>query len=182
MDSAINNLVLDINTATQKATKTFSTPIPHSDLLRDLINLIKIKNKILSRLQQYPSTQLKIIRNAIQRAIRSRVLDVRNKGFVNFLSEAESHPSSVWKVTSALRNRQPILPPKVVNGVSYSLDSGRAEILADSLQSQCSPNLSSPTFMGEHTQISRQVHQFSPINSDFVPPSPKEIDRIIRSL
>lgn len=49
LDSAIQDLSLDIASAMQKATILLSKSTPHSDLPQNLLNLIKSKNQILRR-------------------------------------------------------------------------------------------------------------------------------------
>lgn len=175
-------LSVDIISATSKATSTFTKIIPYSDLPHDLVALIKLKNQTLRRLQRNNSPQLRILRNNLQRIIKIRISAVRDDNFSNFIAEAEKFPVSVWKVTKALRNRKPILPPLKVNNINFSTDFEKANIFAKSLQAQYSPNPSSDKLLDAHSKISSIVQAFSPLHNTFRPATPKEISQIIRSL
>ena len=182
IDTELRSLIEDIDQATSKATTSRPPQAPHTKLPEDILKLIKQKNKIRKLWQTQRAQQLKTKLNSLQKTIHSKLVEFRSRRFNEFISEAESHPKSVWKVISSIRNRRACLPPLQHNGQSFSLDEEKAEIFASSLSEQCSPLPSPPELLAFHEQVSLTVHQFLPINRDFPHTSPSEIKSIIRKL
>lgn len=70
-------------------------------------------------------------------------------------------------------------PPILHNGSHLILNADKAEVFAEFLEAQCSPNLSQPPFLAEHRNISETI-PFPSLNIQRT--SPNEISEFIRCL
>ena len=181
IDEAVDSLSSEITSTVKAASRPRAVSKAKLQLPVDVLTLIKEKNKTRRLWQRSRDSRLKPLLNSLQRQIHLRMREIRSASFEDFISEAESHPKSVWKVVKSLRNRKTQLPPLVHNGSKFSLDPEKANIFADSLRSQCSPLPSDPSFNDFHTQVRSTVQNFDTSTGGILPTSFKEVISIIRS-
>ncbi|XP_049820639.1 uncharacterized protein LOC126264920 [Aethina tumida] len=184
IDGEVDRLSNDILTALERSTHACPNMCKQHSLPGEVVTLIRKKNRSRKLWQRTRDPFIKARYNALSREVRACLLELRSSSFQEFIAEAELHPRRTWKVIRSIRGRRMRFPHLVHDGIKVVLDKDKAEVFADSLERQCSPNASLPGFVVEHNSISRQVDSmtFPKPDSDILPTSPSEDRGILKAL
>ncbi|GBP45660.1 RNA-directed DNA polymerase from mobile element jockey [Eumeta japonica] len=153
-------------------------------LPRDVKELIKAKNAALRQASKYPTCENRSHAHTLQRKVRDRIQDVRNDNWSDLIVEIKPCHKAFWGLTKALKTEKALLPPtlrKIHNSIVFD-GLEKAECLADSIEQQCSENLS---FDVEHVRrVEEEVRRrvTLPPKGDLDPITQDEISKHIKAL
>ncbi|OXU19992.1 hypothetical protein TSAR_005064 [Trichomalopsis sarcophagae] len=180
-DKAVD-ITLELKEKIQQATKLVPMHLANAKLPKNILALIRKKNTLRKKLQNTRDSSIRPKLKATKRKLHANLQEHRTEGLEKYISEAEENPKRAWKVVKSLRNRKIYSLPITHNGLAYSADVDKANILADSLKEQCSPFPVKDEFTEFHASITESAKNFTSTNSEFLITSPQEIKTAIRLL
>lgn len=187
LDEATIQLTGEITRAFESASKNVPAKShnPHS-LPRDIKDLMSERNGLLRELRRTLDPRLKPLINRANKNIRERIKIFRSEKWSEFLEEIDSDNTrqQLWNIQRKLRRRRPpMIPIRGPNGDVFSPED-KAEVFADSLESQFQVNqhLNDDPLFDQQVQLEvgnllQQVPQLQ-----VTPSNPEEIKSIIKSL
>ncbi|KAJ8737082.1 hypothetical protein PYW07_000353 [Mythimna separata] len=171
-----------------------SREIPAAENLRwkipdEVRALMTEKNAAIRAYSAFPCDANKAHMRRLQRAVRKRMTELRSARWERTLSELEPTHHAFWHLQRKLRStEEAAMPPLTRPDKSVAFDnSDKAECLADSLESQCSPS----TLLVDQTHIDMvdaEVERRTSIppvedpDNPLPPVAPDEVEDIIRKL
>ncbi|GFS47228.1 putative RNA-directed DNA polymerase from transposon X-element [Trichonephila inaurata madagascariensis] len=139
IDSAVTNLSEQIHTSINQSSitkhiKHHTTFIPLSTKLK-----IREKNRLRKLWQFYRYTPLKVEVNRLKRSIHRDLQATKEYAWDQILSEANSDPNAIHKITA--RNRKPVQipPPLSHHGLVYSIQE-KANLFMETLEESFKEN------------------------------------------
>jgi retron-type reverse transcriptase len=140
LETAIDNLTSAISQAIDRATThkttTFANPTQLPLAVRELI---REKNRARRRYQRSLDPRDKTIMTALQNDVKRAIREHRNSAWEDMLQSLDPQDRNYWRFIDRFKNRKdstPSLPLHGRHGLVFS-DEDKAEVLADSLASQC---------------------------------------------
>ncbi|CAH2097930.1 unnamed protein product [Euphydryas editha] len=186
-ETAANGLTSHIKSLINECSREVPIrPYERMDLPDDLKALIRRKNAAIRAHDRYPTDANRRLRWALLREVKARFAELReDRDSKRFGELAPSHVA-YWALARALRRgaTDPI-PPLVRPNLPPALDDlDKAECLADSLESQCSPS-SQPVDPEHLLKVDSEVDRLAaspPTGDPLSPTTVEEVESIIKSL
>jgi hypothetical protein len=186
IDRAAMTITSCITGAVSEATTTFVPKRCHF-LPRHIRQLINDKNSVRNRWQRSRNPSDKTLLNHLQLEVKFALDDLSAQSEIRDLEEAEEHPQQVFRVINKLTTprQQPNFPNLKVGDKIATTDQEKSELIADSLQNQCSPNpFKADNFRRHGIVVADVVRKYlikpSPAPIEFT--SPSEVKEIIANL
>ena len=159
------------------------------NLPADVRELITEKNAAIRAYSNFPCDSNKAHMRNLQRAVKKRIAEFRSNRWNDMLSELEPTHLAYWQLQRKLRaTEEATVPPLTRPDKSVAFDdSEKAECLADSLESQCTPS-TQPVDSSHLLKVDSEVERRSslpPVEDpdDPLPPAtPDEVHDIIKGL
>ncbi|GBP27707.1 RNA-directed DNA polymerase from mobile element jockey [Eumeta japonica] len=109
----------------------------------DALELLRAKNAALRLAYAYPSRENRSRTRALQRRVRARMIEVKNKEWSNLMEDISPTHQAFWKVTKALKSEGYLPTPLLKKPDSFLAvdDQEKVECIADSIELQCSHTL-----------------------------------------
>ncbi|GBP87763.1 RNA-directed DNA polymerase from mobile element jockey [Eumeta japonica] len=184
IDYAIGVLTSHITAVVENSTRVVPAKSDHKDLPSDVIELIRAKNAAFWRANEYPTCKNRSHAHALQRKVKARMKEVRNKNWSNLMSEISPSHQAYWGLAKALKTEGAVPSPALKKPDKFIAfdDREKAECLADSIKQQCTEN---PPYDSERVmRVEEQTRQrvSLPPKDDLDPISQDEISRHIKAL
>ncbi|CAH2048588.1 unnamed protein product, partial [Iphiclides podalirius] len=109
----------------------------------DVRDLLRRKNAATRAYDRYPTDSNRRLLRKLQREVKTRIADSRNERWDSTLTSVKPSHVAFCKLPKSLKGNGITTMPPLVRpiGTPAMLDEEKAECLADSLESQCSPSL-----------------------------------------
>lgn len=152
----------------------------------DARDLIRKKNAALRAFDWCRTEERRVTLRYYERAVRKRIKELRAQRWDDLLSEISPTHQAYWKLARALKSDTVApMPPLDRPGLQPAFeDDEKAECLAASLESQCSPSLN--LLDSDHLEeVERELEEraSTPLSEDPIPPvSTSEVALIIKGL
>lgn len=141
IDEEVKLLTQEIKQAVENCTKVISSKANEIILLpTELRQLIKDKRKAQKKAQRtrHPNDILAATR--LNNNVRSQLQTFHNNRWNNKVESLNSDRFSLWKLIKSLKTKRSSIPPlQGTYGIGYT-NNEKAEILATSIENQCTPN------------------------------------------
>ncbi|TLO84139.1 hypothetical protein FEG28_18965, partial [Acinetobacter baumannii] len=152
----------------------------------DIRELLRAKNASIRAYDRYPTAENRIRMRALQRDVKSRIAEVRDARWSDFLEGLAPSQRSYYRLARTLKSDTVVTMPPLV-GPSGRLaafdDDEKAELLADTLQTQCTPSTQSVDPVHVELVDSEVERRASLPPSDALPPvTPMEVKDLIKDL
>lgn len=153
INEQISILTNSIQNATSSSIPTNTVNHIHKNKLpSDIVDLIKIKNKLYRQWRKHKTRNLKTMINSLITDIKSKVKSHKNDTWEQKLKSLKTQNNSLWKLTKALKNKNSGIPPlrKTNQNNHFSFTHNnfeKAELIAH-------------TFAKSHTLTLNQTNQY----------------------
>lgn len=137
----------------QLVVKDSSRQVPATDnhrwkLPEDMKALLRAKNAATRAYDYFPSHDNRSRLRSLQRLVKEKIKELRSERWDNLLSDISPSHTAFWSLSRALKSdtisEMPPLTRTDRNLPPAFNDDDKAELLADSLETQCSPSTESP--------------------------------------
>jgi len=178
IDKAIEYLSTNIQSSVESSSFDLSTRFNKFKLPTEIVQEIKTKNRLRRAWQQTRDPMIKRSLNSKIKLIRLMLSTHRQDEWDTFLSTLDTQNNSIYKINKILLKKTPATHPLVgPNGLAYSAND-RAELLADSYESQFILN-SGPDLPEVTNSI--QILNSTPITNQMFT-TPGTIEQIVKLL
>lgn len=185
---AIDSLTKHVQSVVNESSRRVPAMPDHRWSLPDDVRaLMTEKNRATRAYDSYPTDENRSHLRALQREVKYRINDMRNSRWDRKLEEIEPTHQAFWQLTRSLKAHKadPMPPLTRPNGLTPAFeDDEKAECLADSLESQCSPS-SLPCDQAHLSLVEAEVASRSllPPSGEPLPPvTPEEVEFTIKDL
>ena len=144
------------------------------------------RNAAIRAYDAYPSPDRKSALQYFHRAVRKRIAELRSQKWDDLMSEISPTHQAYWKLTKKLKSdTQSIMPP--LNRVDLPPafeDEEKAECLAESLESQCTPTVDHVDYV-HIAAVDREIERRNaqpPSDPPLEPVKAAEVESIIKAL
>lgn len=112
------------------------------ELPEELRDLLRRKNAATRRYDRHPTVENRRSLRALQRDVKRRIAEFRGERWDRLLGEISPSHLAYWPLARALKNEtNSVMPPLIRPNLPPAfLDAEKADCLADSVASQCSPS------------------------------------------
>lgn len=151
----------------------------------DARELLRAKNAATRAHDSYPTADNRARMRSLQRAVKQRMRELRSTRWDSLLEEISPSHQAYWKLARAFKtDGVAVLPPlrKPDNSIAFD-DDEKAECLADSLESQCSPS-TLPVNQDHVVMVDNEVDRLSSLAPTAIlsPVTEDEVQTLIRQL
>lgn len=151
----------------------------------DARELLRAKNAATRAHDSYPTADNRARMRCLQRAVKQRMRDLRSTRWEGLLEEISPSHQAYWKLARTFKSDTvTVLPPlkKPDNSIAFD-DDEKAECLADSLESQCSPS-TLPVNQDHVVMVDNEVDRLSSLAPTAIlsPVTEDEVQTLIRQL
>lgn len=182
IDVAIEEITATLRTAAKASRKPTLTK-KQGDLPQHIKMLLQLKNATRKRWQYTRSELSKKIYNNLTKKCRSEIRKYQNETWNKRLTELSVKDNSLWQMVRALRNKSSSVPTLRKNDKLAQTDEEKANLLADHLEHQFSPNTDpqEPEFSW-HVENAMNIHRKRNLNGTPKLISATEVRHHIRKL
>ena len=188
--AAIDSFTVHVQSVLNECSREVPAMSDHRWKLPDDVRaLMTEKNAAVRAYSAFPCDANKAHMRSLQRAVTKRIAEMRSARWDKTLSELEPTHQAFWQLQRKLRSTgEASMPPLTRPDKSVAFDNDeKAEVLADSLEAQCSPS-SQPVDEAHLLKVDAEVERrasLPPVEDpdDPLPPvTPDEVHDIIRNL
>lgn len=151
----------------------------------DVRGLLRAKNAATRAYDSYPTDDNRIRMRALQRDVKARIAQLRDDGWDTLMLGIKPSHQAYWKLARALKSETvSVMPPLTRPNLPPAfLDEDKAECLADSLESQCSPS-TLPCDQAHLDMVNAEVERRTaiPLTESLSPVSETEVQSLIKKL
>lgn len=186
-DQAIDSFTNYLNTVRSEASREVSAEdIQNRPLPREVRELVTRKNRAIRTYSNHPSAENRQILRDLCKESKQRIAEFRENSFRELMGEIAPSHLAYWKLARSLKSDTCwTIPPldRPDHPTPAFEDSEKAECLASSLESQCSPSLLH-TDEAHIRWVDSEVDRRSrlPVTSPVLPVSVKEVSDLVRRL
>lgn len=184
IDLAVEKFTKSIQNALAVCSTTArKKPFALRKLPEELCQLIKRKNRVRKIWQRYQNPPDKVRLNELRREIKEAVQKHRDERWAEEVASLSMSDKHIWQTTRRLIRTRPLIPALVRDdGTTAFEPQDKAELFADSLEGQFTPNPS--TMIPENEHVDACVRQFleRPASYEASPVSLQELRGILRWL
>lgn len=187
IDMELKTLTHEIQHATKICTKEITANTANIVVLPvELRQMIKDKRKARKKAQRTCHPDDISYATKINNQLRLKLRDFHNSRWNNKIESLNSNRSGLWKLIKALKTKRSTIPPlQGTNGIGYT-NIEKAEILATSIERQCTPNDPDPDNEDAdelEEEVLDTLNQIDETPPDLISTATlQEIDIIIRKL
>lgn len=175
---AIKNSIQDAVTPWKKKRLTSHETQPPAEIM----NLIKLKNRIRRRWQNTRQLHLKTYTNQLTHRVRTELEKYRLSKYNKYVEELGTKDATMWQATKRLLRQPNIVHTLHVNDIQYPTDEEKTEVLAAHLEETFTINITADN-PDQIKQIEEEIENYTNENPiEFEPTSPKEIKNYITKL
>lgn len=185
LDEAVSQITLNIQTSIADSVPlTVSTCNTRFNLPEHIHRVILDKNRAKRRWQRYRTPDLREIWQTKQKTVDAIIKEHRQTKWNEVISELNYEDHSIWSMTRRLLNKPTPNPP--IQGKTHLACNAKdkAEVLADSLQEQFTPNPPSRITSSVTAQVDHYLdaHQQSDHKDDPTPITLSEMETHVKRL
>ncbi|XP_016664374.2 uncharacterized protein LOC100161354 isoform X2 [Acyrthosiphon pisum] len=179
IDHAITAFTETIKSTVVECTYQSKTGTKRNTLPSEILNEIKVKNKLRREWQRNRDPAIKYRLNSKTKFIRSILKTHKQDEWDRFLTSLDTSDGSLFKINKSLINKKPAIHPlQGPNGLIYDAKA-KAELIAESLEKQFKPN-PGPNIL-EVEELAHNIRT-SPIASSDLYTTPGSVQLIIKHL
>ena len=138
IDDDIRYLTTIIEEAKTSSIPTRKNHINKIELTPQLIEIIKLKNKLRKQWQKNQSPQLKSVINRVTYYIRDKILEIKNESWTRKLKKLNPADNSLWKITKSFKNKHAEIPPLINGNNMANTNREKSEVLASAFSTSYS--------------------------------------------
>lgn len=181
IDRVVESLTSDINAAKNRHSTQIKINPDKIELDEDIINLIKIRNRIRKQYQTLLCQNLKRQLNRLNRAIKNKIRTCLNTKWEKTLQDIRPGDRTLWRISKAFRKTPTKIPTLNKNNQTYMKDKEKCDIISETLK-DIQTNTATSEIEEEVTDSVIQYLQI-PVNKQEIKlTAPKEIQQIIKKL
>lgn len=184
---AVDSLTNHVTSALSESSKQVPVAADRRWTLPDDVRrLITKKHAATRHYSSWPSDQNRRKLRALERLVKTRVRDFRNSQWDNMISKIQPSHLAFWNLTRSMKSETiSVMPPLTRPDNTRAFDDDeKAECLAESLESQCSPS-SNPVDPEHLDTVNSEVERIAALGPS-APPLPhiraSEVRTIIKNL
>lgn len=174
INSATRRLTVDIQAAISEATKIKIKNSPDKNSLPpEIKQLIQLKNRALRKAQRTLDPRDKREANRLTNKVKYEIQKFKNDSWQEFLetinedcNDSNAHYKPMWNLNKRLKNKSNRSPPLHGPGRIIHTDHEKADVFADRLQLQFSPNRSPDDDIDFEESIERKARRIIRQQSD----------------
>lgn len=190
MTAAIGSFTEHVHSAVDRCSRRVEATSFHRFKLPDDVRaLVTEKNAAIRAYSAFPCDANKAHMRNLQRAVKERTDELRNARWDKTLSELEPTHLAFWQLQRRLKSDEVASTPPLTRpdkSIAFE-DDEKAECLADSLESQCSPS-TQPIDQAHLSKVNAEVDRRSSLpptedpDNPLPPVTPDEVLDIIKNL
>lgn len=189
-DCAISSLTGHLQASYKECSREVPSmdPSHRFELPEDMRQLMTERNRASRLHDNYPTDEARSRLRYLQRRVKERIAELRDERWGDLMSEMTPHHQAYWRIARSLKTDVVTSTPPLTrpDGSIAFDDDEKAECLADSLESQCSPSREpvDPDHLREvESHVERLVASRTiPPNTPLEPTTLDEVKSIIRDL
>lgn len=181
IDRVVQSLTTDINAAKLRHSTQIQLNPDKIELDEDILNLIRIRNRIRKQYQTLPCQNLKRNLNRLNRAIKIKIRTCLNKKWEKTLEDIRPGDRTLWRISKAFRKTATKIPTLKKNNQTFMKDQEKCEIISETLK-DIQTNTATSEIEEEVTRTVMDYLQLPTNKLEIHLSNPKEIQQIIKTL
>lgn len=182
LETLIKDFTESFTKSLSEASTPVSTPSTKSNTPSHILEAIDVRRKLRRQWQTHRNPEIKTLFNKQNELVKKLLVEHHSEKWTSYLSGLDTENHGHWRVAQSLRRvKHANYPLTGKNGLHFS-PPDKAELFADSLEKQCSPNPPDPS-ISDHIEhvVESNANFFNTPPTDSLPPIEiKEISELIR--